>query len=233
MLKKFCPRCAKETDELLEGVCADCYVETKKFVEAPQIVSVLVCACGRSNEKKKWVQNASIEEMVERVILSNLKKDKDTAVRIEYEPFTICGKTRVPVTVVAERQVGGKRVAKSVGVELMIIPHTCDVCSRVSGGYYEAILQIRGPKYRQEQMLALVKRMVARYGETDKYSFITQILACKDGVDVYLGSSKVAQKIRQETKRIYNVASKVTHSVCGMRDGKALKRVTILLKASD
>ncbi len=233
MLKKFCPRCAKETDELLEGVCADCYVKTKKFVDTPPNVSVLVCACGRSNEKKKWVQNASIEEMVERVILSNLGKDKDTAVRIEYEPFRICGKTRVPVTVVAERQVGGRTVAKSAAVELMIIPQTCDVCSRVSGGYYEAILQIRGPKYRQEQMLALVKRMVAQYGDTDKYSFITQILACKDGVDVYLGSSKVAQKIQQETKRIYNVASKVTHSVCGTRDGKVLTRMTILLKASD
>ncbi len=233
MLKKFCPRCAKDTDELLEGVCADCYVKTKKFMDAPQIVSVLVCACGRSNEKKKWVQNASIEEMVERVVLSNLKKDKDTAVRIEYEPFAICGKTRVPVTVAAERQVSGRTVSKKAAVELVIVPQTCDVCSRVSGGYYEAILQIRGAKYRQEQMLALVKRMVAHYADADKYSFITQVLASKEGVDVYLGSSKVAQKIQQETKRIYNVASKVTHSVCGMRDGKVLTRMTILLKASD
>ncbi len=233
MLRKFCPRCAKETDELFEGLCRDCYLETKKFVEVPQNISVLVCRCGRSNEKKKWVQNVSVEEMIERVVMSNVRKDKDTDVRLEYEPFGINGKTLVPVCVVARRVVGGREIEKSAQVVFTIIPQTCDVCSRVSGGYYEAIIQIRGAKHKQNQVLELVKRIVGQYKDTDKFSFITQVQDSKVGVDVYLGSSKIAGKIEQESKRIYNVASKITHSVCGMKDGRALNRITILLRISD
>ncbi len=55
----------------------------------------------------------------------------------------------------------------------------------------------------------------------------------KGGIDVYLGSSKIAGKIEQESKRIYKVTSKITHSVCGMKDGRTLNRITILLRISD
>ena len=233
MLRKFCPKCAKETDELFDGLCRDCYLETTKFVEVPQNITVLVCRCGRSNEKKKWVQNISVEEMIERVVMSNVKMDKDTDVSLEYEPFEVSGKTKVTVGVVARRVVGGREIEKSAQVVFTIIPQTCDVCSRVSGGYYEAIIQIRGSKYRQEQVLELVRRVVGQYKDTDKFSFITQVQDSKGGVDVYLGSSKIAGKIEQESKRIYNVASKITHSVCGMKDGRALNRITILLRISD
>lgn len=233
MLRKFCPRCAKETDELFEGLCRDCYLETAKFVEVPQNISVLVCRCGRSNEKKRWVQNASVEEMIERVVTSSIKKDKSTDVRLEYEPFEVNGKTKVPVNVVARKIVGGREIEKCAHVVFTIIPQTCDVCSRISGGYYEAIIQIRGSRYRQEQVLELVERIVGQYKDTDKFSFITQVQDSKGGIDVYLGSSKIAGKIEQESKRIYNVASKITHSVFGMKDGRTLNRITILLRISD
>ncbi len=233
MLRKFCPKCAKETDVLFEGLCKDCYLESAKFVEVPQNMTVLVCRCGRSNEKKKWVQNVSLEEMIDRIVTSGVKKDKDTDVRIEYEPFEVNGKTKVPVCVVARRVVGGREIEKSAQVVFTIIPQTCDVCSRVSGGYYEAIIQIRGSRYRQEQVLELVERIVGQYKDTDKFSFITQVQDSKGGIDVYLGSSKIAGKIEQESKRIYKVTSKITHSVCGMKDGRALNRITILLRISD
>ena len=233
MLRKFCPKCAKETDDLFEGLCRDCYLETAKFVEVPQNISVLVCRCGRSNEKKKWVQNISIEEMIDRVVTSSVKMDKDTDVRLEYEPFEVNGKTKVPVCVVARRVVGDREIEKSAQVVFTIIPQTCDVCSRVSGGYYEAIIQIRGAKYKQEQVLVLVKRIVAQFAGSDKFSFITQVQNSKGGIDVYLGSSKIAGKIEQESKRIYKVTSKITHSVCGVKDGRELNRITILLRISD
>ncbi len=169
MLRKFCPKCAKETDVLFEGLCKDCYLKGAKFVEAPQNMTVLVCRCGRSNEKKKWVQNVSIEEMIDRIVISGVKNDKDTDVRVEYEPFEVNGKTKVPVCVVARKIVGGREIEKSAHVVFTIIPQTCDVCSRVSGGYYEAIIQIRGAKYKQNQVLELVERIVGQYKDTDKF----------------------------------------------------------------
>ena len=171
--------------------------------------------------------------MIDRVVTSSVKMDKDTDVRLEYEPFEVNGKTKVPVCVVARRVVGDREIEKSAQVVFTIIPQTCDVCSRVSGGYYEAIIQIRGAKYKQEQVLVLVKRIVAQFAGSDKFSFITQVQNSKGGIDVYLGSSKIAGKIEQESKRIYKVTSKITHSVCGVKDGRELNRITILLRISD
>lgn len=233
MLKKFCPRCAKVTSNLFDGICSDCYLETKTIVEAPQNVRVLLCRCGRSNEKRTWVLNESMKGMIERIVGMNLKTDNGTCIRIVYEPFVINGKTKVPIMIHAEKSIDDSLIEKCVNLNLVIVPQTCDVCSRVSGGYYEAIIQIRGPKCRQDQILELVKDKVKLYKETDKYSFITQVQVSKVGIDVYLGSIKIAQKIELESKRIYNVTSKITHSVQGVKDGKTIKRMTILLRVSD
>ncbi|MFH1126589.1 MAG: NMD3-related protein [archaeon] len=233
MLKKFCPRCAKETNDLFEGLCSDCYLEKKKIADVPQNVRVLLCRCGRSNEKKKWVSNPSIEVMIERVVGASVVKDKDVSVKIKYEPFMINGKTVVPVTVLAEKNIDGRLIEKGAVTNLVIVPQSCENCSRLSGGYYEAVIQIRAPKNMQDQILILIKDKVNQYKDADMFSFITQVQASKDGTDVYLGSAKIAQKVEQETKRIYNVTTKITHSIQGVKDGKEIKRMTVLLRASD
>lgn len=221
------------TNDLFEGLCGDCYLETKKIVDVPQNMKILLCRCGRSNEKKRWVSNPSIEAMIERVVGANVVKDKDVSVKLKYEPFIINGKTVVPVTVLGEKQIDGRQIEKGVVTNLVIIPQSCESCSRLSGGYYEAVIQVRGPKNMQDEILKLIKDKVNQYKDADMFSFITQVQVSREGTDVYLGSAKIAQKVEQETKRIYNVTTKITHSIQGVKDGKEIKRMTVLLRASD
>lgn len=234
MLKKFCPRCGKGTDALFDGLCEQCYIETGKIISVPQNIDVIMCKrCGKSIERNRWVPNESLDSMVFRAVNSSVQPDKDTKMSVDYKPFVVGGKTTVPVTIIAEKSVGGKNVEKSVQTNVVILPQVCDSCSRLSGSYYEAIIQIRGPKEMREELLEMVKRKVNKYKDSNQYSFITKTAELKGGTDVYIGSAKAAQKIEQDAKKVYHVSTKITASIHGMKDGKEIRRLTVLLRACD
>lgn len=234
MLKKFCPRCGKGTDELFDGLCEQCYKDTKEIISVPQNIDVIMCKrCGKSIERNKWASNESIDSMIVRAVNSCVRPDNGTLMKVDYKPFVLGGKTTVPVTITAEKEVSEKNIKKSVQANVVILPQVCDSCSRLSGSYYEAIVQIRGPEEMQGKLLELVKAKVNQYKDSNQYSFITKTVKMKCGTDVYLGSSKAAQKIEQEAKKAYNVSTKITASIHGMKDGKEIIRLTVLLRACD
>ncbi len=234
MLKKFCPLCGKGTDTLFDGLCEQCYVETGKIISVPQNIDVIMCKrCGKSIERNRWVPNESTDSMVLRAINSNVCPDKDTKMGVDYKPFIVGGKTTVPVTITAEKNIGENKITRKIQADVVILPQVCDSCSRLSGSYYEAIIQLRGPKEMREELLEMVKRKVNKYKDSNQYSFITKTVEMKGGTDVYIGSAKAAQKIEQEAKKVYHVSTKITASIHGMKDGKEIRRLTVLLRACD
>ena len=234
MLKKFCPRCGKGTDTLFEGLCEDCFTETKKILSVPQSIEVIMCKrCGKSVNRNKWVPNESIDSMISRAINSNIHPDSETKMSVDYKPFVVAGKTTLPVTITAEKNIGESKIIRKIPTDVVILPQVCDSCSRLSGSYYEAIIQIRGPKEMQDELIKMVKSKVNQYKDSNQYSFITKTVALKGGTDLYVGSAKAAQKIEQEAKKLYNVSTKITASIHGMKDGKELRRLTVLLRACD
>jgi len=234
MLKKFCPRCGKGTDALFDALCEKCYMDTKEIISVPQNIDVIMCKrCGKSIDRNKWAPNESIDSMIVRAVNASIRPDKDTLVKVDYKPFVLGGKTTVPVTIAAEKTVSDKNIKTSVQANVVILPQVCDSCSRLSGSYYEAIIQIRGSEEKQEELLELVKAKVNQYKDSNQYSFITKTVKMKCGTDVYIGSSKAAQKIEQEAKKAYNVSTKITASIHGMKDGKEIIRLTVLLRACD
>ncbi|MFB6216280.1 MAG: NMD3-related protein, partial [Candidatus Aenigmatarchaeota archaeon] len=38
MKDRFCPACGKKTDELVEGLCLECYRERRGFLETPDTI---------------------------------------------------------------------------------------------------------------------------------------------------------------------------------------------------
>ncbi len=121
-------------------------------------------------------------------------------------------------------------------VEIRLNYATCDMCGMMSGGYYEATLQIRADdrsltEDEQDRIVAVAReRTIAEYGK-DNRAFILQIDETKFGLDLFIGSELLCRRIADEIEGLFLAERKENYKlVTQERGGKRKYRITILLR---
>jgi nonsense-mediated mRNA decay protein 3 len=105
----------------------------------------------------------------------------------------------------------------------------------MSGGYYNAILQIRADnrtltEYEEEKINTIVtQRTVEAYGK-DVKAFITSASKDKYGLDFRIGSEHLCRRLADEIERTFLADKKVNYKLVGQKGGKDQYRTTILLR---
>ena len=160
-----CPKCGIECSKLFNFVCRDCFFETFKLIELPLILHVSICSnCGAYFHKSRWENIGKIEyvlrSVVENVLLIHIEA-KDVKVSLEPKEIT----PYVYIVRVEADAVINEELVHAVGeTEVRIQRKACDMCSRESGGYFEAIIQIRAagrfPTYEEKRRCSVISREV-------------------------------------------------------------------------
>jgi nonsense-mediated mRNA decay protein 3 len=127
----------------------------------------------------------------------------------------------------AKGEASGIPVEEEIETEVKITLELCLDCSRKAGGFFEAILQLRGPP-------ALVKSGAPSLLETlgeDQKSHITSIKELKEGTDLYFASTAVAKKSsRQILEKFGGTIKESAHLHTKDKSGHDVYRVTISLR---
>ncbi|MCX6815518.1 MAG: NMD3-related protein [Candidatus Aenigmarchaeota archaeon] len=106
-----------------------------------------------------------------------------------------------------------KQISQEKTVVIVVKKRMCENCIKLSGGYYEACIQVRGDK--KERILKKIQKFV----RSDE---ITNIIHLKEGVDVRLTNKKSAASIVGELRRGFDV--KESYKLVGKKKGKELYR---------
>ncbi|NOR49010.1 MAG: NMD protein affecting ribosome stability and mRNA decay, partial [Methanosarcinaceae archaeon] len=139
-----CPKCGKETEKLYDNVCKDCFFENIVLAELPLVLHAKTCQkCGARFHRGKWVNMSNVENIVIQTVedalsVHNLAEN----IEIYVEPRQL---TPYMYRVRAEVDafVKDEPVHQELNAEVRIVREACDMCSRISGGYFEGIMQIR------------------------------------------------------------------------------------------
>ena len=105
----------------------------------------------------------------------------------------------------------------------------------MSGGYYNAILQIRADnrpltEYEEDTINTIVtQRTVEAYGKDDK-AFITSASKDRYGLDFRIGSEHLCRRLADEIEGTFLADKKVNYKLVGQKGGKDKHRITILLR---
>lgn len=124
---------------------------------------------------------------------------------------------------------------ESYPVEVRFSHGTCDTCGMMSGGYYNAILQIRADnrpltEYEEDTINTIVtQRTVEAYGKDDK-AFITSASKDRYGLDFRIGSEHLCRRLADEIEGTFLADKKVNYKLVGQKGGKDKHRITILLR---
>jgi nonsense-mediated mRNA decay protein 3 len=232
-----CPKCGKECEKFFDSVCNDCFFENFKLFELPLVLHVRICSsCGAYFHKSKWEDVGNLEDVVLKAVenallVNNEAEDVEVCLEPrEITPYIYAVKAEV------DASVRGEPTHTEAETEVRIQRTACDMCSRESGGYFEAIIQIRAagrlPTEEEKRRCSAIARdaMESMRKKGDRLAFISYALEQKEGVDLYMGSMNASRQVCRLIVSELGGNFSESPTLVGMKDGKNLYRITFAVR---
>jgi nonsense-mediated mRNA decay protein 3 len=237
MATMFCPKCGKDSDILYDNVCRECFVGNKKLIECPAVLYSRICpTCGSVYKRGKW----SLKEDETETILDGVKDALDLDAQAKNIELTLSPKqldhSRYNVHIGAKGEIKGAPITASHDAEVRINWETCDTCSRISGGYFEGIVQIRADKrLPTKEELERCKSIagevaISAQEKGDRLSFIAKKEELYEGADLYVGSIKLGKQICKAVVDVFGGKFSESPKLVGQKNGEDLYRITFALR---
>jgi nonsense-mediated mRNA decay protein 3 len=206
-MELICPKCgasSRETD-FSGPFCIKCRpVEIK----CPKRLEFMRCSrCGRVRLKGNWV--ACPDEKLAQEALSKCKG--------EYLKATYSFMNQEGTFFVGDKE---HMFPVKKKFKVNVVKNICPDCVRKSGGYFEAVIQLRGKTGKIRKYERLFKKMLA------KKTFVTKEEELKEGLDLYIGNSRAVVEMLAEL----GVRARISRKLAGEKAGKRLYRTTFLVR---
>ncbi|TGC07919.1 60S ribosomal export protein NMD3 [Methanolobus halotolerans] len=233
----ICPKCGKDTERLFDGLCQKCFFDSSDLAQLPLVLHVKICSsCGARFRKGRWTNDHNIDDIVIQTVEDELLiHEKADNIELYIEPRQMTPHLyRVKIDV--DASVMDEKLHQQVETEVRITRLACDMCSRMSGGYFESILQIRATNRRltdeeKGECMDIVNSTLARmHKKGDRMAFISNSIDDRDGIDLYMGSANASRDICKETVAKLGGGFSESPSLFTRKDGKDVYRITFSLR---
>lgn len=209
-------------------MCSECARERIKVRFPGKIVYSSCPNCGAIKVKKRWEHND---------VDSILLQAGTSLVRADDPSFIISGKSLSRI----DEQRGILEVSVKVSenftfdvrheVFLRKNSESCDSCNRKTGSYYEAILQVRFTfPDRFQQRFRILDGLMSMVSKESRNEFVSKVAEVQGGIDLYLGSKKLADRMLRSLNATYPGTMKITKKISGRDDGRNTYRYTHLFR---
>jgi len=231
----FCVECGKEGPISRNGVCKECYLKTHSFTSGPIIIDLPICIhCNSYKFKNTWT-NELLGDVLRRVFKNNFQISRELE-KVDINTECKEEKGGLSCKVFISGFVDDLEFTEEHNVHVRLKKSVCDVCSRQSGGYYEAIVQIRPDKTkltRQEldDIISTVSAAVEDLqAKGDRALFITDMGEAHGGLDFFISERSASLIIAKKLQSQYGGEIKQSSKSAGTKDSRELFRVTYLVR---
>ena len=233
-----CIECGAE-QEFLTSLCKDCFTKRNHFISIPAYVDITLCySCNARRARKSWIDHANREEAIVSAVVEALQTGKaaqhikaDTKLEFR-DPFT--GTAQLGV----DFKVEGKKLHEDAVTAIRLSIGVCSNCSRRTGNYFEATLQVRANgrtmhESERQEITRTVMDFIDKEAAEDRSIFITKLNELKTGVDFFLSSTAVAKVLQRRLSKTYGALTTDAMKVVGREAGKDVVRSTFLVRLPD
>jgi nonsense-mediated mRNA decay protein 3 len=238
---EFCVVCGRTDRPLTEGVCADCAADRTTLASAPERVEVVICPhCGARRKGRLWEREGGPPQLTAADLTPFVSVPAEAGLRsVEWEELQATATVR---EFRGHARVGYRGIERTVDVPLSVrlVRQTCTDCSRRSGRYYTALLQLRGPPDRRiVRPRELRERLERRWDELvrearpDWRAAVSWREERPEGWDCYFTDTLAARAMARLAKQRFGAALTESASLVGRKNGEDLYRVTFCLRFAD
>ena len=204
-----------------------------KLINAQKLeISVSKCVNCGGYFKGKGKKRTSIEEAVVDSVRKEIRKRYGHKCKVEIEELgkeIKADENKAIVSLNVKTAIKGVEIEERGEVEVLLKKETCERCSRIAGGYYEGIVQIRaGSRSPLEEELAMAEEIAySGLGETD---FISKERKLKEGLDIYVSSMECGRRISRGIVKKLGGSFSESRKLYGRKDGRNIYRVSFSVR---
>lgn len=233
---RFCPKCGKlsETD----GLCMSCRAGDTPWAVCDTRVAMTHCpSCGATKQVNTWTdterEQADIAPELARSAVHFHPDVKKRSIAVDVRDISP-NRSRAYLTI--SGTLYGVSMDKTCTVELVWHKEQCDRCNRITGNYYEGIVQVRADErdvspFELQSVAALanqIEETLISGGE--RLSFISDLTENRDGLDITVGSQHIGLMIVQGITAQFGGRYTTHPKLVGEKNGRQLFRITYLVR---
>ncbi len=232
----FCVECGISTNQLVNGMCMECFLKDRTLVSLPDHVDLSVCtSCGQFLWRGEY-QSMAPEKAISlaaKSALECIREGRIVKVTSVIEPRDTYNHAVTLQCRVAISDFETDAVASTI---VRVKNTVCKICSRRTGNYYEAILQVRTAEKSldpalQDEVLKKIEDFVDYTAATNPNAFITKMEIVPGGVDVYLSMIALGRELVKMLGDQYCAETDESSKLVGQtRDGIEMYRVSYLVR---
>lgn len=235
---EFCVMCGRTGTGLVDGLCPDCAAQRTPLLRVPGRARVTLCpTCGARKVGAHWERAGSPSELTRADLDPFLIVHPETAVRsIDWRET---GANALEHRLLGRARVRFRGTEREVEVPLSVkVEHrTCPECSRRSGHYYTAVVQLRpsteGPREKSAPMHERLDRAWERLLKDARAEWRKAISwreARPEGWDYFLVDTLAARGIARLGRQRLGATITESATLVGRKQGTDLYRVTFCLR---
>lgn len=233
-----CIECGAE-QEFLMSLCKECFTKRYHFISIPEYVDVTLCYfCNARKGRKSWTDHANREEAITCAVEEALQAGKEAKyikadTKLEFlDPFN--GSAQIGV----DFKVDGKKLHEDASAAVRLSIGVCTNCSRRTGNYFEATLQVRSSgrpmlESERQEVTKTIMDFIEQEGAKDSSVFVTKMDELKTGLDFFLSSTAAAKVLQRRLSKTYGAPTTDAMKVVGRQEGKDVVRSTFLVRLPD
>ena len=239
----FCPRCGRQLSAVADlgadGLCAQCHLSVIDPLEVPAQLTLTRCGtCGAVKEGERWLDADTdivglATTQVEDAVAVHQSIDVDGWGMVAHDPTT----DQITIDVELSGSYRGEPLTATASATVLLATGQCDRCSRVAGGYFASLLQVRAAgRVPTDAELAAAEEVASAYIRSridvgDRNAFISDVQRTKDGLDIKLSTNQIGGAIaKQVTARLGGTVRSHPTLVTEDGDGNAVYRVTYTVR---
>ena len=234
--ERICPTCGGLSPG--GGVCDRCRAGILEWFRCDHRVESIRCpACGARKRTGSWSDIVPGRDVVVRELAASAvhfhPDVRKPEISINYREK---GPTRTIAAVGIRGELYGVPVDASSEVTIAWRNEQCDRCSRISGSYYEGVVQVRAEgrrpyPYEVRRAAGIAAELEeSLQGTGDRLSFISHIDETKDGLDITVGSQSIGQAISDGIIGALGGRCTTHPKLVGEKAGRPLYRITYAVR---
>lgn len=230
--ENICPRCGGPSPD--GGTCARCRVDQIQWMECDPRIFVIECpSCGAWKEAGAWSDlhreraDIATERILRAIHLHPGVESPEFDMRIED-----ISPNRSRASCAVSASILDIPVQGSCSIEIVWQKEQCDRCSRMSGSYYEGVVQVRAKGRKPYPFEIATAAGIAQETEDslqeggERLSFISRMDESRDGLDITVGSQRIGQEISSNIVRRLGGRFTTHPKLIGEKAGRQVYRIT-------
>lgn len=233
-MRYICPICSKEIkySDTIDGLCPECYLARKNIVKYDFFKNrkFIICKyCGAILDKNKWKYfDAPMETVFWKLLEQDIPNFIDSALKYKVNLSSYSVNINSSKEGIFDFELTIEFYNISVKqrhhFSIPVIFSTCDKCSKIRTGYFEAYVRFKRENTKldqetKEKIKQALKVFMTQYFKNPK-GFVLKLLEKKNYIEAKVGSGTIAKSIGNFFKKNFNARVTISSKLIGMQAGK-------------